>query len=200
MTGYCLGHRHGGSRFCFWLLAFTGLARERASKLTSFLAYTLLRSRASNRMKLMRMRHKLCTTARAVYIISALYSFLWALHVCKVCPFTALFTMPYCMRVCRYVVSYIVCDGRYLNRVQQGASEASPLLVMYSMINLCVWHSTCINKTRTEKCRFMLHTHRHTYAVFHLEGGTLGSPPPKILETNYIMLDHKLQSFFIMLI
>ena len=36
--------------------------------------------------------------------------------------------------------------------------------------------------------------------VFHLEGGALGYPPPKIVETNYIMLDHKLQSFFVMLI
>ena len=36
--------------------------------------------------------------------------------------------------------------------------------------------------------------------VFHLEGGALGYSPRKILETNYIMLDHKLQSFFVMLI
>ena len=40
------------------------------------------------------------------------------------------------------------------------------------------------------------------FPVFHLGGGgALGCPPPpKILETNYIILDHKLQSFFVMLI
>ena len=49
--------------------------------------------------------------------------------MCKVCPFTVI---PYSMRVyvCRYVE---LCDGKYLNRVQQGASEASPLLIIMKM-------------------------------------------------------------------
>ena len=38
MRRYCLSHRHGGSihRFCISLLALTSLAKETASKLTSF--------------------------------------------------------------------------------------------------------------------------------------------------------------------
>ena len=44
--------------------------------------------------------------------------------LCKVCPFTALFTTPYSMHVCRYVA--IVMEG-IPNRVQQGACFARPL-------------------------------------------------------------------------
>ena len=37
MRRYCLSDRHGGSRFRGFALAFTSLARELASKITSFM-------------------------------------------------------------------------------------------------------------------------------------------------------------------
>ena len=37
MRRYCPSHHHGGSRFRGFALAFTSLARELASEITSFL-------------------------------------------------------------------------------------------------------------------------------------------------------------------
>ena len=72
-------HHHEGSRFCFWLLAFIGLTRERASKLTSYwpvdyLGHVLKQDDINAHAP--QIAIQLQYHVRAVYIISALYSLL----------------------------------------------------------------------------------------------------------------------------
>ena len=50
MRRYCPSDRHGGSRFRGLALAFTSLARELASDITSFLTVDCFSNVAQNRM------------------------------------------------------------------------------------------------------------------------------------------------------
>ena len=85
MRRYCPGHRHGGSRFFAWLLASTGLARERGKQTNRFLGmfdHLLGHVLKQDEKKINEHVPQIIITlyvyncTHAVYIISALYSLL----------------------------------------------------------------------------------------------------------------------------
>ena len=161
MGRYCHNHCHGGSRFCFWCLTFTCLAGETVSKLMSFLASWLIRSRArtskcacttllqcnvhhASAVYIMLYRLSFTCTL-AVYIINALHALLYptmlaiTLHGCKLCPFIALFPTLYSMYAGIYLDLH---DGKYKSGAAGGSLRSPPACKYYKHIHV---HCTYIH-------------------------------------------------------